>query len=71
MPVGANTSVERPARISGHAWAWGGVGAGNVVSNQWATAGWKPARAPSTDDVTVGAESAVVLRIPSIGSARP
>jgi hypothetical protein len=40
-PVGAATKVCRPALIAGHAAACADVGAGNVLPNQAATAGWK------------------------------
>ncbi|MCW0424320.1 hypothetical protein NB713_002263 [Xanthomonas sacchari] len=42
-PVGAATSVCRPAWIAGHAAACAGVGAAKRCSNQRATAGWKRA----------------------------
>ena len=40
-PVGAATSVCRPARIAGQAATCASVGAANVRANQAATAGWK------------------------------
>ncbi len=56
-PVGAATSVERPARIAGQAAAWAAVGAGKLAWNQAATAGWNP---PSAAAGSAGADVRVM-----------
>src|SRR5262245_11591342 len=38
-PVGARMSVWSPPAMAGQPWAWAGVGAGKLVSNQACTAG--------------------------------
>src|SRR5690348_6907834 len=45
-PVGAATSVWRPARIAGQASSWAAVGLGNAEENHAATAGWKSSCTP-------------------------
>jgi hypothetical protein len=58
-PVGAQTSVCRPATIAGQPPAWASVGpSGNRRSNQVLTAGWNSARVPgaSGSAVVVGSE---------------
>ena len=43
-PVGASSSVERPARIGGQPFLCAAVGSAKEARNQSRTAGWKPAR---------------------------
>src|SRR4051812_8468327 len=56
-PVGAQTSVCRPAMIAGQLPAWASVGpSANRRSNHVRTAGWKPSRASARPE-TAGADA--------------
>ena len=44
-PVGANSSVLSPRRMTGQAWTWAGDGRSNVLSNHRATQGRNPSSA--------------------------
>jgi hypothetical protein len=57
-PVGAATSVELWALISGQARFCASVGAGKCRLNQAATAGWKP-----SSELEVDSFSAVILLV--------
>jgi hypothetical protein len=70
-PVGAATSVSRPARIAGHASAWAEVGPGKVRRNHWATAGWNECRA--TGSAGYGRDCGGAMReplTPQVGTVR-
>jgi hypothetical protein len=61
-PVGAATSVCRPALICGHACACAAVGAGKVASNHAETAGWKSRRGIVEHPRSSGKDSSIIHR---------
>src|SRR5437773_11463057 len=62
-PVGAQTSVCRPATIAGQPPVWASVGpSGNRRSNQTRTAGWNRSRIPGAPE-TAGVDSSELTDI--------
>ena len=65
-PVGAQTSVCRPATIAGQPPAWASVGpSGNRRSNHARTAGWNRSRVPGAPE-TVGVDGSELTDIRGI-----
>ena len=69
-PVGAATSVWRPARIDGQARAWGSVGDAKLFSNQLETAGWNSLRLiREVDHTEAGAVKGVTREVDHQGGS--